>query len=165
LAHERLEFAMPASCAVTFDAFHYHQWRLRWDSLVEHTEVEGGGPCPYKGAVTRSRGRGLMGSLVMRTEFISYQRPRLAAARMIGVAFPFTRWAASMRHEPAAGGQSAIIYTYTIETGPPLLRWLMEPIVQRIFRHQTHRRFARMRAFLATSAGDIEAWQRTHIKE
>ena len=152
---------MPASCEVAFDAFHYHHWRLRWDSLVEHTTVEGGGPCPYKGAVTRSRGRGPMRMLVMRTEFVSYQRPRLAAARMLGQSFPFTRWAASMKHEPAAGGGSAIIYTYTIETGPALLRWLMEPIVQRIFRRQTYKRFERMRQFLATSASEIEAWQRS----
>ncbi|HEY0064342.1 MAG TPA: SRPBCC family protein [Telluria sp.] len=152
---------MPASCAVVFDAFHYHHWRLRWDSLVAHTTVEGGGPCPYKGAVTRSRGRGLTRNLVMRTEFITYQRPSLAAARMVGVSFPFTRWAASMKHEAAADGRSAMIYTYTIETGPPALRWLMEPIVNRIFLRQTRQRFARMQQFLAANAAEVEAWQRS----
>lgn len=46
---------------------------------------------------------------------------------MIGRSIPFSKWAASMKHEPAAGGQSVMIYTYTIETGPAMLRWLMEP--------------------------------------
>lgn len=151
---------MPASCEVVFDAFHYHVWRLRWDSLVRSTHVEGGGDCPYRGAVTASEGRGLLGGLAMRTEFLSYRRPQLAAARMVGTAFPFTRWAASMRHEAAPGGRSVMIYTYTIEAGPRALRWLMEPVVHRIFRRQTFKRFDRMRRFLATHAGEIEDWQR-----
>lgn len=152
---------MPASCEVVFDAFHYHEWRLRWDSLVRSTHVEGGGPCPYKGAITSSVGRGFLGGLAMRTEFLSYRRPQLAAARMVGRAFPFTRWAASMKHEAADDGRSVMIYTYTIEAGPAPLRWLMEPIVNRIFKRQTIKRFERLRQFLATSAGDIEAWQRS----
>jgi len=162
MAHDRLEFDMPASCEVVFDAFHYHAWRLRWDSLVRSTHVEGGGECPYPGAITRSQGKGLLGGLAMRTEFLSYRRPLLAAARMVGTSFPFTRWAASMRHEAVDGGRSVMIYTYTIEAGPRPLRWLMEPVVHRIFRRQTIKRFGSMRAFLATHAGEIAAWQQNH---
>lgn len=151
---------MPASCEVVFDVFHYHQWRARWDSLVEHTQVVGGAPCPYVGAVSENAGGGVLRGLSMRTEFVSYQRPRLAAARMMGTSFPFTKWAASMRHEPAAGGQSVIIYTYNIEAGPRALRWLLEPIVHLVFKQQTRKRFRRMRDFLAAHAGEVEAWQR-----
>jgi hypothetical protein len=34
MTRRRLEFSMPAEAAVVFDAFHYHRWRSRWDSLV-----------------------------------------------------------------------------------------------------------------------------------
>jgi len=162
MRHERIAFPMPASCEVVFDVFHYHQWRARWDSLVSHTAVTGDAPCPHVGAVSANTGGGMLRALSMRTEFVSYQRPRLAAARMLGTSFPFTRWAASMKHEPAPGGASVLIYTYTIEAGPRALRWLMEPVVHWVFRRQTVKRFARMRAFLLVSAGEVEAWQRVY---
>ena len=139
---------MPAPCDVVFDIFHYQLWRARWDSLVAATHVVGGAPCPSVGAVNQVATGGLLRGLSMRTEFISYQRPRMAAARMVGTSFPFTKWAASMKHEAIGADQSVMIYTYTIETGPPMLRWLMEPIVDRIFQRQTRKRFACMRDFL-----------------
>ena len=139
---------MPAPCDVVFDIFHYQLWRARWDSLVNATHIVGGAPCPSVGAVNQVAAGGLLRRLSMRTEFISYQRPRMAAARMVGTSFPFTKRAASMKHETIDADQSVMIYTYTIETGPPMLRWLMEPIVDRIFQRQTRKRFACMRDFL-----------------
>ena len=150
---------MPASCEVVFDVFHYHCWRARWDSLVERTRVSDGSPCPYVGAVSDNSGAGLLRGLSMRTEFIAYDRPRMAAAKMLGRSFPFTRWAASMKHEAIGPQRSLLIYTYTIEAGPAPLRWLMEPVVTWIFAAQTRKRFARMRNFLATNAAQVEAWQ------
>ncbi|MEQ1660693.1 MAG: SRPBCC family protein, partial [Hylemonella sp.] len=120
---------MPASEAVVFDAFHYHQWRLRWDSLVRDTRVVGGAPCPFVGAVTENAGAGGLRLLSMRTRFVSYDRPHLAAASMIGRSFPFRRWAASMQHKPLGPCASLLVYTYTytFETWPAFLRWLLEP--------------------------------------
>lgn len=154
-----MTFDLPASCEVVFDVFHYHQWRAHWDSLVERTRVSDGAPCPYVGAVSDNRGGGLLRGLNMRTEFIAYERPRMAAAKMVGRSFPFSRWAASMKHEAIGAQRSLMIYTYTIEAGPPGLRWLMEPVVGWIFAWQTRKRFARMRHFLANNAARVEAWQ------
>jgi len=156
---------MPAPCDVVFDIFHYQLWRARWDSLVNATPIVGGAPCPSVGAVNEVATGGLLRGLCMRTEFISYQRPRMAAARMVGTSFPFTKWAASMRHETIDADQSVMIYTYTIETGPPMLRWMMEPIVDRIFLRQTRKRFACMRNFLLVHRAEIEEWQRSYHVE
>ena len=155
---------MPASCEVVFDVFHYHRWRARWDSLVDQTQVEGGAPCPYIGAVSSNAGGGILRGLSMRTEFVAYDRPHLAAARMVGRSFPFTQWAASMKHRPVDAQRSVMIYTYTLQAGPAPLRWLVEPVVQRIFGWQTRKRFARMRDFLATSAAEVEAWQNKQVE-
>ncbi len=155
---------MPASCEVVFDVFHYHRWRARWDSLVDDTQVEGGAPCPYVGAVSSNAGGGILRGLSMRTEFVAYDRPRLAAARMVGRSFPFTLWAASMKHRPVDARRSVMIYTYTLEAGPAPLRWLIEPVVTCIFAWQTRKRFARMQHFLATSAAEVEAWQNDNQK-
>ena len=160
MAHRRFEFVMPSTEGVVFDAFHYHCWRQRWDSLVRATRVQGDAPCPYVGAVTDSAGAGALRQLSMKTRFVAFERPRVAAAMMIGRSFPFRRWAASMQHRPAGAGRSLLIYTYTFEVGPRPLRWLLEPPVAFVFDWQTRRRFARLRSFLLDHAGEIEQWQR-----
>lgn len=160
MAHERFEFAMPASAAVVFDAFHHHHWRLRWDSLVRNTRVVGGAPCPSVGAVTENSGAGWLHGLSMRTQFVSYERPHLAAAAMLGQSFPFRRWAASMQHRDLGSQQSLLIYTYTFEVGTPAWRWLLEPPVRWMFNRQTKKRFGRLRFFLASHAREVEQWQR-----
>jgi hypothetical protein len=159
MAHECFEFVMPARADVVFDAFHYHCWRARWDTLVEGTHVLGGGACPYVGAITENPGRGLLRSLSMRTRFVAYDRPRVAAAAMVGRSFPFVRWAASMKHRPAGADRSVMVYTYTFEAGPPGLRWLVGPVVKRVFDYQTRRRFGRLQRFLASHADEVMAWQ------
>ena len=165
MAHRKLEFAMPANEAVVFDAFHYHHWRARWDSLVSDSHEVGGAPCPFVGAVTQNVGAGALRGLSMRTQFVSYDRPRVAAATMLEQSFPFTRWAASMRHRANGPQQSVLIYTYNFEVGPAALRWLMEPVVDRIFNWQTRRRFARLHDFLALHAGEVQLWQHSTSRE
>ncbi len=109
---------MPAPAEVVFDAFHYHRWRAHWDSLVSRTQVQGGAPCPCVGAVSENTGGGWLRSLSMTTRFVSYDPPVLAAASMVGQSFPFSRWAASMRHQPLPDGRSVLVYTYTFSVAP-----------------------------------------------
>ena len=150
---------MPAREDIVFDAFHYHRWRMRWDSLVRKTRVQGDAPCPFVGAETESGGAGLMRLLSMKTRFVSFDPPRVATAAMVGRAFPFRRWAASMQHRGDGPDRSWLIYTYTLEVGPPALRGLLEPPVAWLFDWQTRRRFARLRTFLETHADEIAQWQ------
>jgi hypothetical protein len=160
LAHKRFMFDMPASAEVVFDTFHYHQWRARWDSLVSDTHVTDGAPCPYVGAISENTGGGVLRSLAMRTQFVAYDRPRIAAATMLGRSFPFSKWAAAMQHQRIDDNRSTMIYTYTFRVGPRSIGWLLEPIVQLVFNWQTRRRFGRMRRFLAAHAAEVKQWQR-----
>ncbi len=98
--------------------------------------------------------------LSMRTRFISFQRAKVAAATMVGRSFPFSRWSASMRHQPLDGGRSLMVYTHNFECGPRALRWLIEPVTKWMFDHQTRRRFLRMQRFLREHADDVRVWQK-----
>ena len=160
MPHRKFHFHMPAPAEVVFDAFHYHAWRMRWDSLVNATHVIGDRECPFVGAVTENSGGGMLRGLSMTTRFISFDRPRVAAASMQGESFPFRRWAASMRHKPLPDGSSVMTYTYSFEIKPRALRWVIEPVTTWVFEWQTRKRFARMRAFLESSASEVAAWQR-----
>jgi hypothetical protein len=160
MAHRRFEFVMHAPESIVFDAFHYHHWRKRWDSLVSETNVQDDAPCPFVGAVTQSTGAGVLRALSMTTEFVAFERPNLAAATMRGHSFPFKRWAASMRHRAVSTDRSLLIYTYNFEVGPTVLRWVMEPLVVWMFNVQTRRRFKRLQNFLALHADEVAAWQK-----
>ncbi|WP_326543701.1 SRPBCC family protein [Pseudorhodoferax sp.] len=162
MAHRRLEFTMPAPAEVVFDAFHYHRWRVHWDSLVSRTQVQGGAPCPSVGAVSQNTGGGLLRGLSMTTRFVSYAPPALAAASMVGQSFPFARWAASMRHRPLPDGRSVLVYTYSFSVTPAALAWLLEPVVDRIFLRATRKRFARLQKFLAVHGAAVQDWRVRH---
>ncbi len=159
MAHQKMTFPMPARADIVFDAFHYHEWRRQWDSLVRRTSVESGAPCPSVGATTENLGAGALRALSMRTQFVSYDRPVVAAAAMVGRSFPFTQWAASMRHQEVGTNQSLLVYTYTFQVGPSPLRFVLEPAVDWIFVRKTRQRFQRLAQFLASRAADIADWQ------
>jgi len=159
MAHQKMIFPMPARADLVFDAFHYHEWRRQWDSLVRRTRVENGAPCPSVGAITENLGAGALRALAMRTQFVSYDRPVVAAASMVGQSFPFTKWAASMRHQDVSPSQSLLIYTYTFQVGPAPLRFVLEPLVEWVFVRKTRQRFQRLAQFLASHAADIADWQ------
>jgi hypothetical protein len=165
MPQRRLVFEMPAEAEVVFDAFHHHEWRLRWDSLVRATHVLGGAAQPFVGAVTENLGAGTLRGLAMRTQFISYDRPRVAAAQMIGRSFPFSRWAASMRHRPLAALRSELIYIYNFDVEPAALKGLLGPIVEGVFVLQTRRRFRRLSRFLARHAHEVRRWQLEKLEQ
>lgn len=160
----RFEFEMPANTAVTFDAFHYTVWRNQWDRLVGRTEVQDGAPCPFLNATTSNRGSGLLSLLSMETTFISFDRPKVAAATMNGKSFPFSRWVASMQHKALPDGHSVLIYIYSFDVWPQALSWLFQPLVANIFNYQTRRRFKNMQAFLKIHASQIENWQKLQFQ-
>ena len=54
----RIVLTMPATGEATFEAFHNHQVRLKWDTLLSRAEIEGGGCHPYIGAISYNQGRG-----------------------------------------------------------------------------------------------------------
>lgn len=159
MAHGRMVFIMNAPCEAVFDAFHHEQLRSRWDSLVKHPRLESGGQWPYAGAITFNPGSGWTAGLSMRTQFVSFQRPKLAAARMLGQSFPFRHWAASIKHEPIDQTRSHLIYTYNLKASWWLWGWASWA-VHLIFRHETRRRFKRMGNFLDARLPEVLEWQR-----
>ena len=147
----RIVFNMPAPAQAAFEAFHHHSIRMRWDTLLAEAYVEGGGDHPYVDAITFNRGKGWKGGMSMRTRFVSYEPPRLAAAVMIEPSGLFGEWAASMKHRDLVNGCSELVYSFNLRLRP---RWLLAPfdwIAIRIFAWQTRKRFRAMANYLAAS--------------
>lgn len=148
MAQRRIVLTMPASAAAAFEAFHNHEKRLIWDTLLSVAYVEGGGTHPHVGAITTNLGRGWKKLLGMRTQFVSYDPPRIAAATIIAPTGLFAFWGASMRHRDLGHGASELIYTFNIKLRPQLLGRILDPFVAKVFELETRRRFAAMAAYL-----------------
>jgi len=148
MAHGKLVFVMPAPSADAFEAFFNHAVRLKWDTLLNVTYVEGGGTHPYAGAISTNRGRGWKTGMTMRTRFLSYDPPRHASAAMIEPSGPFAQWAASMRFHDRPDGESDLIYTYSIKLRPRWVGALFDWLGGILFAWETRRRFKAMAEYL-----------------
>jgi len=143
---------MPAPSAEAFEAFFNHEVRLRWDTLLHVTYVEGGGTHPYAGAISTNRGRGWKTGMAMRTRFLAYDPPRQASAEMVEPSGMFELWAASMRFRDRDGGGCDLIYTYAIQLRPRWVAALLGWAGNWLFAWETRRRFSAMAAYLKRSA-------------
>ncbi|PQV47496.1 polyketide cyclase/dehydrase/lipid transport protein [Paraburkholderia sp. BL21I4N1] len=144
----RLIFHMPATSAEVFEAFHNHDTRLRWDTLLRQATVEGGNRYPHVGALSINVGRGWRGVFCLRTRFIAYDPPHLAAATIDRPAGIFNEWSASIRHRERDDGTSDLIYTFKLSLRPRWIHWLCADRVTTIFEKETQQRFESLAAFL-----------------
>ena len=141
---------LPASCETVFDLVHDYEQRLTWDTLLREAFVEGNGPAA-KGAIAVCTGKWLVGGLSLRTVYVSFQRGKVAAVKMINTPPFFATWAASIRHEPLDGGaRSRIIYTWNFKAKPRFFAFLFEPVMALFFRWETRKRLAALREKLLT---------------
>lgn len=149
----RLTFAMPATAAEVFEAFHDHQVRLRWDTLLSHASVEGGGRHPAVGAVSVNIGRGWKRLFRLRTRFMTYDPPYLAAATLVAPAGLFREWSASLRHRDHGDGTSALIYTFSLALRPRWLHRIGARWVHAQFERETRARFTALAEYLRQQHG------------
>jgi hypothetical protein len=149
MVQRRLTLTMPATAEAAFEAFHNHAKRLEWDTLLSDAYVEGGGSHPYPGAISYNLGRGWKRFFAMRTRFVNYQPPTIAAAVIDAPTGLFELWAASMRHSNVGDGTSLLHYTFSIRLRPRWLGRVLDPMVIWLFERETRQRFAAMAAYLA----------------
>ena len=152
-SHGRLVFVMPAPSAEAFEAFFNHEVRLRWDTLLEVTYVEGGGSHPYAGAISTNRGKGWKAGMSMRTRFLVYDPPRQASAEQVEPTGMFELWAASMRFRDRADGTCELIYTYALQLRPQWVAALFGWLGSLLFAWETRRRFGAMARFVGRRTG------------
>jgi hypothetical protein len=142
---------LPASCERAFDLVHDYQQRLTWDTLLREAYVEGDGP-PDKDVITVCSGKWLVGGISLRTTYVSFERGKVAAVKMINTPPFFAKWAASIRHEPLGPERSRILYTWNFHAKPHALAWLFEPVMAAFFRWETRKRLRALSAKLAEAS-------------
>jgi polyketide cyclase/dehydrase/lipid transport protein len=140
---------IPAASADVFDLVHDYGRRLEWDTLLRAAYLDDGHTQAARGATSVCVGRRSLGGIALKTRYVSFDRPKVAAVEMINRPPFFGKWAASIRHVDVGERQSRITYTYSFSAKPRFLRWLVEPIMGVVFRWETRKRLRALREHFA----------------
>jgi hypothetical protein len=123
---------IPATSSEVFDVLHDYARRLEWDTLLRAAYLDDGHTRAAKGATSVCVGRWGLGGFALKTEYISFDRPRVAAVKMLNRPVLFDAWAASIQHLDTGPGQSKIVYTFSFTSKPRRLSWLLDPILLKL---------------------------------
>lgn len=144
---------MPASAEAVFDLLHDYPRRLEWDTLLREARFTRGHTSAAVGATTLCVGKPLFGIIGIETTYLTFTRGVIAAVEMINHPPFFKTFAASIRHQDIATG-SRVTYRFSFKARPRWLRWLLEPIMLVVLRHETRLRLAALAKHLASASLD-----------
>jgi hypothetical protein len=146
--HGSVSRQMPASSADVFDLLHDYDRRLEWDTLLSAAYLTDGHSHAAEGVTSICVGRAWIGKLALQTVYVSFDRPRLAAVKMINSPPFFRTWAASIRHHDQGNHSSLLTYTWTFTARPRWLAWLLEPVMGLLFYWESRKRLKALHNFL-----------------
>ena len=149
MAHGEISELLPASSMDVFDLLHDYKRRLEWDTLLQAAYLEDGHKAAGKGVRSVCVGRRSLGGIALRTVYVTFERPTLAAVKMVNAPAFFESWAASIHHEDLSAEESRITYKFHFRSKPRYLRFIMEPIMKMVFDWETRKRLRALRSFLA----------------
>src|SRR5687767_8451818 len=116
---------IPASSEAVFDLLHDYDRRLEWDTLLSAAYLDDGHSAAAKGVTSVCVGRTALGRIALKTVYVSFDRPRVAAVKMLNTPPLFSSWAASIRHEDLGPNRSRITYKLNFTSKPKLLHALL----------------------------------------
>jgi hypothetical protein len=148
MGHGEVSEILPVPSEVAFDLVHDYSRRLEWDTLLQAAYLDDGHTTAGKGVTSVCVGRRSLGGIALKTVYITFQRPTLAAVRMVNTPAFFRSWAASIHHEDLSAQESRITYKFHFTTKPQCLRRLLDPVIERVFAWETKKRLNALRAFL-----------------
>ena len=156
MAHAEITEVIPAPSNVVFDLLHDYTRRLEWDTLLQAAYLEGGAKAAAKGVTSVCVGRKSLGGIALKTVYVTFERPTLAAVRMVNAPLFFESWAASIRHDDLSARESRLIYKFQFTTRPRVLRLALDPLIERLFAWETRKRLQALKAFFkAHYRGDV----------
>lgn len=149
MAHGEVREIIPASCEVVFDLVHDYGRRLEWDTLLQAAYLDDGFTAVALGTTTVCVGRRSLGGIALKTVYVSFQRPSVAAVKMVNRPPFFHTWVASIRHEAIDQDTSRITYKFHFTARPRFLRFILEPVMQQIFLWETRKRLQALKVFFS----------------
>jgi hypothetical protein len=143
MPHGEVSEIVLAASSEVFDLLHNYERRLEWDSLLSAAQLTDGWQRAEKGATSLCVGRRSLGKIALQTIYVTFDRPRLAAVKMVNQPPFFATWAAAIRHEDIGPASSRVIYAWNFTGHPRWLAWLLGLFMTPPLLHARHDRLIR----------------------
>lgn len=140
MAHGKVTETIPARSGEVFALIHDYDRRLEWDTLLRSAYLDDGNTEAARGATAVCTGKWYLGGIALKTVYVTFDPPKLAAVKMLNKPPFFGSWAASLRHEDIGEGRSRVTYTFTFTAKPRSLRFVLEPLMNVVFELETRKR-------------------------
>ena len=138
---------IPASAVEVFDLLHDYKRRLEWDTLLQEAYLEPEFEKAEKGAISVCRGKSILGGFALRTKYVSFERGKVSAVKMLNTPPFFDKFAASIRHIDINENTSEIIYKVNFTAKPNFLRPILHPIMGKVFAWETGKRLRALKEY------------------
>jgi len=145
MPHGSVRNTIPAPSAEVFRLLHDYSRRLEWDTLLQQAHLCDNWTEAQLHATSVCTGRWYLGGIVVKTEYVAFNPPRVAAVKMLNRPAFFATFAATIRHHDLGNGASTVEYKYHFTARPAWLRWLLEPVMAAVFRWETRKRLNALR--------------------
>lgn len=152
MPHGVVKEIIPASREQVFELLHDYNRRLDWDTLLQEAYLTDGFKAAELHATSVCKGRWYLGGIALKTEYVVFKPPEVAAVKLMGTAPFFESFAASIQHKEITQNSSEIEYKYTFTARPKNLRWLLHPIMMRALLIETRKRLKALSQFLARNS-------------
>lgn len=146
---------IPAPAREVFDLLHDYRRRLEWDTLLRKAYLEDDFPKACKGAISVCQGKAFLGGIALRTEYVSFERGKVAAVKMLNQPPFFETFAASIRHADTGENNSEIVYKVNFTAKPKFLRWILHPLMKAVFIWETRKRLSSLKAFFKQNKSNL----------
>jgi len=142
---ESIEIAAPPESV--FDLIHDYARRLEWDPFLKEARLLDQ-PAACIGATCRCVSKNSFGGLIMDAVYVSFDRPNVAAVKMVRGPRILQSFAATLRQEGVPENRTRVTYRYNFETQPRWLRFILTPICTCFFASEVRNRLAHLKRFL-----------------
>lgn len=155
MPHGSVKETISASSVRVFRLLHDYSRRVEWDTLLQDARLCDDWAEPQLHATSVCKGRWYLGGIEMKTEYISFNAPEVAAVRLVSRPPFFETFAASIRHRDVGDDVSCVEYNYDFTARPSWLRWLLHPLMAVVFRWETQRRLRALRQHFLDNPGGV----------
>ncbi len=145
----RVSDVIPAPADDVFRLLHDYNRRLEWDTLLQDAYLLDGREQAGVGVKSVCKGKSWLGGIALKTEYITFRPPNVAAVRMINRPPFFETFAATILHVAQPDGSSTIEYNYNFTSRPRWLRFVLHPDMNFAFKFETRKRLAALRRHFA----------------
>src|SRR5262249_54815896 len=136
-----------ASPATVFDLIHDYTRRLEWDPFLKEARLLDRDTAAL-GATCRCVSKNSFGGMAMDAVYVSFDRPQVAAVRMVRGPRILESFAATLRQDSVAENQTRVTYRYNFETRPRFLRPILNFACSMFFASEVRNRLKHLKRFL-----------------